>query len=276
MATKLIVIRLVPPGPVAANVADAPSGAVPPYFTDYLAQNGGLQIKAYDLSYGNPTTGTLVGTAAYIAPTAAAAPTAGVPEPPPVTLTPATYAPGTGIVQQTNLEPLVPTGIWTDDSAYFEFESVATAIIEFTPPAATTFFENLRLVATWQTGGAQAISITQDYYNVALADGPIPNAGTFVANPSDTTPPGVMIDAWSNLSPSVYLTVPPPATPGGTGFTLPSDGSAPKFDDLLTAVQAILAIDPGGATPDIGALSFAQCQNIAYEIVWSQQPPLPS
>ena len=276
MATKLIVIRLVPPGPVAANVADAPSGAVPPYFTDYLAQNGGLQIKAYDLSYGNPSTGTLVGTAAYIAPATAAAPTAGVPEPPPVTLTPATYAPGTGIVQQTNLEPLVPTGIGTDDSAYFEFESVATAIIEFTPPAATTFFENLRLVATWQTGGAQAISITQDYYNVALANGPTPDPSTFVSNPSDTTPPGVMIDSWSALSPSVYLTVPPPATPGGTSFTLPSDGSAPKFDDLLTAVQAILAIDPGGATPDIGALSFAQCQNIAYEIVWSQQPPLPT
>jgi hypothetical protein len=162
------------------------------------------------------------------------------------------------------------------ESAYYTFESVATAIIEFTPPAATTFFENLRLVATWQTGGAQAISITQDYYNVPLADGPTPDATTFVSDPSDTTPPGVMIDSWSNLSPSIYLTVPPPATPGSTSFTLPSDGSVPHFGDLLTAVQAILAIDPGGATPDLGKLTFAQCQNIAYEIVWSQQPPLPT
>ena len=284
MATKLIVIRLVPPAPVFANPAQPEQGAVPPYFSDFLAQNGGLQIAAYDLSYGNPTTGTLVGTgpAKYVAPTTLPQTSAALLQPLGSVPTPAVYAAGTGIVQQLDETPAVigsPGGGAPPEeleSAFYTFESVATAIIEFTPPAAATFFENLRLVATWQTGGAQAISITQDYYNVPLADGPIPDATTFVANPSDTTPPGVLIDSWSNLSPSVYLTVPPPATPGGTNFTLPSDGSAPQFDDLLTAVQAILAIDPGGATPDLGKLTFAQCQNIAYEIIWSQQPPLPT
>jgi len=270
MATKLIVIRLVPPAPAAA----APAGSTPPSFTDYLAQNGGLQIAAYDLSYGDPTTGTLVGTADYIAPTAAPSPMSAVPEPPPVAVTPAAYAAGTGIVQQVDLAPAVPTGIGTADSAYYTFESVATAVIEFTPPAAATFFENLRLVATWQTGGAQAISVTQDYYNVPLTDGPTPDPTTFVSNPAEAS--GILIDAWSNLPPSVYLTVPPPATPGSTNFTLPSDGNAPPFDGLLTAVETILAIDPGGAMPDLGKLTFAQCQNIAYEIVWSQQPPLPT
>ena len=29
-------------------------------------------------------------------------------------------------------------------------------------------------------------------------------------------------------------------------------------------------------TPDLGALTLDQCKNIAYEIVWSQQPPPPS
>jgi len=284
MATKLIVIRLVPPAPVFANPAQPEQGAVPPYFSDFLAQNGGLQIAAYDLSYGNPTTGTLVGTgpAKYVAPTTLPQTSAALLQPLGSVPTPAVYAAGTGIVQQLDETPAVigsPGGGAPPEeleSAFYTFESVATAIIEFTPPAAATFFENLRLVATWQTGGAQAISITQDYYNVPLADGPIPDATTFVANPSDTTPPGVLVDSWSNLSPSVYLTVPPPATPGGTNFTLPSDGSAPQFDDLLTAVQATLAIDPGGATPDLGKLTFAQCQNIAYEIIWSQQPPLPT
>ena len=265
MATKLIVIRLVPPAPIAAT----PLGSTPPSFTDYLAQNGGLQIAAYDLSYGNPTTGTLVGTATYSAPKTLPQ-TSPTPTPPSgFTPTQASYNAGTGIIQQLDVEPAQYLGAVETESPYYTFESVATAIIEFTPASAATFFENLKLVATWQTGGAQAISITQDYYNVPLADGPTPLATNFV-----TMPAGNTIDAWSALSPSVYLTVPPPAIPGSTSFTLPSDGSAPQFDDLLTAVQAILAIDPGGATPDLGKLTFAQCQNIAYEIVWSQQPPL--
>ncbi len=274
MATSLIVIRLVPPAPVAAT----PAGSTPPSFTDYLAQNGGLRIDAFDVSYNSPTTGTLVGTAIYKAPSTQPQTGPTLNPPPGFAPTPAVYAAGTGIIQQLDLEPSQVVGL-TVESPYYQFESVATAIIEFTPPGAATFFENLRLVATWVTGGAQALTITQDYYNVPLQDGPTPDPTATVTTTyvesggttvSDTT------DSWSALSPSLYLTVPPPATPGGTNFTMPSNGTAPPFDNLLAAVKAVLNIDPGGALPDLGKLSFAQCQNIAYEIVWSQQPPLPA
>jgi Tc toxin complex TcA C-terminal TcB-binding domain/Protein of unknown function (DUF2934) len=274
MATTLIVIRLLPPAPVAAT----PVGSTPPSFTDYLAQNGGLRIDAYDVSYNSPTSGTLVGTAIYKAPSTL--PQTGPTLNPPLGFspTPAVYAAGTGIIQQLDLEPSQVVGL-SVESPYYQFESVATAIIEFTPPGAATFFENLRLVATWVTGGAQALTITQDYYNVPLQDGPIPDPTTLVTTAyvenggttvDDTT------DSWSALPPSLYLTVPPPATPGATNFSMPSNGTAPPFDNLLAAIKAVLNVDPGGALPDLGKLSFAQCQNIAYEIVWSQQQPLPT
>jgi len=257
MATQLIVIRIVPPAPVAP----APAGSTPPTFADYLANNGGLQISAYDLSYGNPTSGTLVGTAVYIAPTGAPVPTFALPEPPAAPFIPATYGPGTGIVQQIDVEPPVPTGLGADLSAFFQFESVATAVIEFTPTSGPPIFENLKLVATWGTGaGAQPIPIPQEYYDVPLAPGPTP--------PDPNT--------WSSLPPSLYIFLPAPATAGGTGLTLPSNGAAPSFDDLEKAVEAVLSVDPGGALPDMGALTLPQCQNIAYEIVWSQQPPPPT
>ncbi|MGF6408376.1 hypothetical protein OKW37_000046 [Paraburkholderia sp. MM5482-R2] len=44
--------------------------------------------------------------------------------------------------------------------------------------------------------------------------------------------------------------------------------------ELSATVDSTTAIT---FTPDLGALSLAQCKNVAYEIVWSQQPPqLPS
>ena len=135
--SSLIVIRIVPQTPIDAAT-----------FTNYLSNNCGLQISAYDLSYNSPTTGNLVGTAVYIAPSGA--PQTSPTSSPPLGFNPtvATYASGTGIVQQLDLEPadsfhLPPL------SAYYTFESVATAVIEFTPPSGPTVFENLRLVATW-------------------------------------------------------------------------------------------------------------------------------
>ena len=248
---SLIVIRLVPPAPVDAGT-----------FTTYLANSGGLQIAAYDLSYGNPTTGTLVGTppgpAVYITPTVSPQTTPTPTPPSGFVPNPGTYAPGTGIVQQVDLQAPTYVGPIETESGYYEFESVATAVIEFTPTSGGTIFENLLLVATWVTGGGQAIAINQNYYDVPLQPGPIPAP-----------------DTWATLPPSLYLTLPAPAAPGSTNFSLPSNGTPPNFDDLKTAVLAVLAIDPGG-TPDLGKLSFAQCQNIAYEIVWSQQPPLPT
>ena len=38
----------------------------------------------------------------------------------------------------------------------------------------------------------------------------------------------------------------------------------------------VLGADPGGSLPDLGKLTVEQCRNIAYEVVWSQQGPVPT
>ena len=214
-------IRIVPQAPIDAST-----------FTNYLSNNGGLQITAFDLSFGSPTIGVAVGTASYLAPTTApqTSPTAN----PPIGFNPtaAVYGPGTGIVQQLDLQPPSILGI-TVESAYYQFESVATAVLEFNPPGSNVF-ENLRLLVTWGSGaGAQAISVPQEYYDVPLADGPLPDPST-----------------WASLSPSLYLSIPAPAAAGGNGFALPANGTPPSFDSLKTAIQSVLLVDPGGAPPD--------------------------
>ena len=172
MAASLIVIRIVPQSPVYA----VPGPGVPsPTFQDYLSNNGGLQITAYDVSYNSPTTGLVVGTAIYKAPTAGPSPAV---ENPPLGYVPSmpTYAAGTGIVQQLDLQPIEVVGLNTF-STYYEYQSVATAVIEFTPASGPPIFENLRLVATWGAGGPTAVPTTQDYYDVPLAAGPAPESG---------------------------------------------------------------------------------------------------
>ena len=238
----LIVIRVVPESSIDANT-----------FTSYLSALGGLQITAFDLSFNDPSSGQNVGTASYVAPTALPTPTAPVPlpAPPPVE---AQYPAGitNGVIQQYDLEP--PTLF---DSGYFQLESVATAVIQVAAPSA---LENLRLVVTWGSGaGARPLPVTLDYYDVALVPGPSP------ADPNQ----------WAALAPSLFLSIPAPPTATGVSLTLPADGTPPPFDTLLTAVQQALNLDPGGAPPNLGALTPDQCRNMAYEIVWSQQPALP-
>jgi Tc toxin complex TcA C-terminal TcB-binding domain len=324
---KLIVIRIIPEAPTDPNT-----------FTGYLSSTlGELQITAYDLSFNSPTTGQVIGSASYVKPTTAASPTSSEnTSGGPVSLEPATYPANTtsGIIQEYDLMP--SPGF--DQSAFFQLESVATAIIEVNAPAA---FENLRLTAQWGSGaGAASILITTDYYDVALAEGPAPDPNTgwnLIATTS------IQRDQWSTLPPSIYLQIPAAPTPNTSSFSLPSDGSVPPFDALLAAVEEVLNIDPGisatttgtpqtgnvlqlnstanisaGMTvtgpagtihagtrvsavtsatsitltepvtatvnsgvviqfqPDLASLSLAQCQNIAYEIVWSQQPPIPA
>ena len=320
---NLIVIRIIPQAPVTSDT-----------FTTYLSPTGlgALNITAYDLSFNSPTAGQSLGTATYIAPTAGPSPTSPVlypaSPPPQFTLDPATYAAGTGIVQQIDLQPAVLSGT-TIESPYYTFESVATAVIEIpSPPSGQTNFENLRLVAQWGTGAAaQAITIPSNYYNVTVVSGGAPG------DPNQ----------WSALAPSLYLTLPvPQSLTNPLSLQLPADGTPPPFAALLSAVQQVLSDDPGaaltiattagaaaGATnlsfasvagvsvgmtakgagipsgaavtmvgsgvvtlseefsadvpvganitfaPNLAALSFSEAQNIAYEIVWSQQPPLP-
>jgi hypothetical protein len=314
--SNLIVIRLVPQHPVDAAT-----------FATYLAALGDLQITAYDLSFDSPGVGQIIGTAVYKPPASGPQPTSPVINPPAgFTLVEATYAPGTGIVQQIDLQPAGSLGP-LPESQYFTFESVATAVITVT--SVTTTFENLRLVAQWGSGAsAPQVPIAFDFYNIATSPGPAP----------------ADLNNWSTLAPSLYISLPkPPSGANPLSLDLSNGGAPPAFDALLAAVKQVLADDPGpavaattsaaaaagdlilklpttaivagmsatgagipagtlvasvdaggasltlsqqlstgvgaGATikfaANIGALSVDQCRNIAYEIVWSQQPSLP-
>ena len=338
--TNLLVIRIVPQTAVD-----------PDTFTSYLHNLlGPLQITAYDLSFDSPTAGQSIGTATYIAPTTAPSPTSqqsvSLLNPPPPLLSPQ-YTPDPttsgGIVQQYDVEPEA-----TDESAFFQLESVATAII---PVNSVPTFENLRIVAQWGSGStATQIPVTTDYYDVATAPGSVPSLNGWTPSAPSSSSPAVP-DPWAALAAttatSLYLQLPAPA-PSGAALSLPSDGTPPVFDQLLTTVGQVLSSDGPGAPvtatttakaskgsstlpvptattgvvsgmtvsgaagispgttvdsfdagtgtvtlnqglcadvvggtsvtfqPNLAALSLQQCQNIAYEIVYSQQPPLPT
>src|ERR1019366_1086858 len=208
--SNLIVIRIVPQSPVDAGT-----------FTNYLSYQGGLQITAYDLSFNSPTSGQSVGAVAYVTPIAGPDPSGpisynlgDVPIPP-------NYG-NTGIVQQVDLVPAQPPL----SDAYYQYESVATAVIEIpSPTAGQTTFENLRLVVTWGSGAnSVAIPVSGDYYNITLTSGPKPDP-----------------NQWSSLSPGLYFPLlAPPVTASSVSFTLPGDGTPPPFASLLSAVESVL------------------------------------
>jgi receptor-binding and translocation channel-forming TcA subunit of Tc toxin/ABC toxin-like protein len=267
----LLVVRIVPQSPVA-----------PADFTNYLTNAlGNLQITAYDLSYGNvdnppPGPGAVVGTATYVAATAPPNATSppGNPLAPIIGLalplyTPPAYPAGltSGIVQQWDTVPntgwLLIGGVLVGPGslAYGSLESVATALMELNPPSGTAL-ENLRLVAQWGAGaGAQPIPVISDFYQLELLP---PPAGWQDPN------------SWPGFTPNAYIQVPaPPPAASPYSVTVPDDGSPPAFDSLLAAIRAALVIDPGGAAPNLATLTIDQCRNLAYEITWAQQPPIP-
>jgi hypothetical protein len=331
---SLIVIKIIPKATVH-----------PDTFTGYLnpAGLGPLQITAFDLSFNSPTAGQVIGTASYIAsstPPTPTSPQSGPPAPPPVFASPQyTPDPTSGIVQQYDLSP---ADVGSGETAFYQLESVATAIIEV---AAAAKFENLRLTAQWGSGaGAIAVPVSQDFYDVTLAAAPAPDLNAWSPSTSATDP---IPDPWGKLVPTLYFQLPkPPAAAKAPTLQLPGDGTPPRFDALLSAAQLILQSDPGASVspattmlaaagasslqfpstttgisagmsvsgtgipvgttvlsmdpatgivtlsqevstvvpagttvtfaPNLAALSVDQCRNIAYEIVWSQQPPPPT
>lgn len=212
-----------------------PTQAVDP--ATFAASLKGLKIEAFDLTFSSPVLGLSVGTASYLDPTSFSGPPSNKP----------TFDANTGIVQHF-LQTVIP-----GPTTVFTPESVATAVISVNAP---TPFENLRVV---MTRGADTIPVNQPFYNVNLDNG-------------TPTP-----DQFEGLSiTSFYLELPlVPASGSSVTVTLPADGNAPAFDDVVAAMTAILGIDPGGALPDFGSLDANQCANIASEILWSSQPALP-
>src|SRR6185503_312841 len=257
--SSLIVIRIVPPQPLEPGA----------FQSDYLNPSiGPLQITAFELSFNDPTVGKNLGTVKFVG--APAAPSPDKPAPlspfPPVMKAPKySPSPTTGIVQNYGLEPSLGS-----NSAYFLRSAVATAVIEI-PTAAK--IENLRLVAQWGSGaGATPVPISQLYYDVQTSAGPGPDINTWTPSAADTSGGG---DPWLQLPPSAYLHLPTaPSSAKPFSFSIPTDGTPPSFDELLKAVQQITSLDPGG-TPSLANLPVDKCRNIAYEIVWTQQPPPP-
>jgi hypothetical protein len=147
--------------------------------------------------------------------------------------------------------------------------AVATAAIVINPakepPAYKEYLtSDLRLVIT---RGAQTILDQSLNYNVAVDIG-------------GAVPAGLDPILFAALGPvALYLSLPAPGIgldPNSAFVSIPPDGSAPNFNQLLASVTAVLTQDPGAGSYDIAALTPAQCRHIAYEIIGNRTlNPLP-
>ncbi len=314
-----LVVRIVPQTPVDAET----------FANDYLAPLGGLTITAYQLDFataGSQPAGPSIGSVAYNAITPAGFWTSDGASPPNyVSVLPPPYPNGTttGLVQQVDFG--FNSNLLTD---VYTLESVATAVIEVNSVAP---LENIQLAVQW---ASQTTPSFTSYYDLTLPSGNATDLSTWLGSSAS--------DPWSTLTPNIYISLPvAPSAANPLTLQLPANGAPPAFDALLTAVNAVLAKDPGGPlavapttagpgatqltvpagttgiTPgmtvtgtgiaagtvvtgfsgttvtlnqepsgavsgavnfafNLAALSVAQCQNIANEILWSQEPALPT
>ncbi|WP_431970063.1 neuraminidase-like domain-containing protein [Nocardia sp. bgisy134] len=152
-----------------------------------------------------------------------------------------------------------------------ELEAVATAVIVVDAPAGHTEYPtptsfDLRLELT---KGGLGISHRRLHYNVDVTTRP---------NLSNSQ------KKYFDMEASAYVTL--PATGAGLDpnlafVDLPSDGQPPSFDQMVRAIDTVLADDPGGANATLvgrSPLTLAESRQIAAEIVWNRTaypPPQP-
>jgi Tc toxin complex TcA C-terminal TcB-binding domain len=324
----LLVIQLVPDQPVEAAA-----------FEHYLT---GLTVEVYDLSFatvGDTPPGapvTPVATAQFIPanPTVPVPVVPGVPaELPAPPSYPSYNASSTqnptqaGIVQQVDAVPeSFPATGFT-----YRFASVAIAVVEVATAGASG---NFRLEV--KQGGMTLVTVPYQYERPLTAV-PLPDPATW---PEYSQKLEAYLSSWAALPVDAYVSV--PAKAAAALLEVPDDGSPPPFDELLAAVENVLAKDPGAIPPietktatttgerelrlkstaglsagmsvsgtgipagtsvaaigpgntvtlsqettgvaknepitfaaDPGALTVAQCENVAAEIVWSDQPTVP-
>ena len=138
-------------------------------------------------------------------------------------------------------------------------QSVATAVFLYPTPALGAEYVGPDLLVEFTRPGAQPIFAQQIYYDVdtvpELLSPPLPPA---------------LIQAIPDTSVSAFVTLTLPTTL----LTIPNDATPPNFDDLSAAVTAVLTANPGGPPP-LAGLTIDQCRNIANEIVYGPQAPLP-
>lgn len=139
--------------------------------------------------------------------------------------------------------------------------SVATAIVPLTvTPPVNSYLD----VAVVVVRDGLPIPVQGNFYNVLFQTAPqLPKPSEYQPIPLGDT--------------SLYLTLPAPPINlnAAVGLTIPTDGSAPKFDQLVPAMQTAIQNDPFLATADILQLTPDQCTRLAYDIVWSLQNTLP-
>lgn len=231
---QVILVRLVPLKPTSA--AD---------FSNYLST---LSIRAFDLSFGNTADGTLVGQA-----DGAWVPNTGINAAGPA-FTPATQR----ILQHFSVYPVQINPFPAPPDPDVRLEAVATAVIELNPPATEFNTTDLRLEIRQ---GTQLVSYERLDFNVIVE----PNA------PISNNP----LTYIGAEPPAVVVTLPDPGValdPNAAFVELPADGSAPKFAPLRTAIDKVLAQDPGGGATlaNSSPLTVAQARQVAREIMWNR------
>jgi hypothetical protein len=148
--------------------------------------------------------------------------------------------------------------------------AVATAAIEVPDPLPFAEYQrtDLAFVVTRTVGAnpPQTIQVKEFHFNVDTMAGGMP---------ADNLPA-----TYAGLEPTAaYLYLPKPLVglaPGTAYVDLPTDGSAPAFAAVRTAMETVLAQDPGAGAPSLAELTPAQCRHLAWEIVFNHAlDPLP-
>lgn len=236
----VIVLRLHPDKPI--------SGAE---FTSYLDgstpgnPNTRLSITAFDISFGN-LVGTQINQAQRIPPDDS--------QVPPVEDSQNRIFQHFDVIDDPN-DPNAPPQKIT------RWHSVATAVIDI-PPGVLPEYDTSDVRLDIQRDGQQIVDRNR-YYNV----------------PISVLPDLTNHSAYAGLNPSIFLALSKPGfglDPNAAQVELPSDGSPPNFTTLRTAVERVLAADPGGGAFDLAQLTPEQCVHIAREIAWNRvRDPLP-
>ena len=160
---------------------------------------------------------------------------------------------GSGIAQQTEVETTI--NFTLNISTVIAPVAVATAVIPLNSPPT---YVNVRVVAIRDS---RTLPINQTFYNVVCESSTLPDPSQYQNIPGNQT--------------SFYLSLPPPPLKVFVPLKVPSDGSPPDFDDLIGAIQNALANEPTlPQDPQLLVSSPANCQRIAYDIVWSYQNTL--
>jgi hypothetical protein len=238
---ELVILRLHPSEPMDPG--------------DFRTLLTGLTIDAFDLSFANPTDGDAAGSATGLA------------DPHLPSTTNNNVAIGSGKILQHYIDvPIPPLG-----NKQRRMESVATAVLVVTPPAAPPEYPtvtglDLRLEIT---RGPMTVISRRLHYNVPLQT---------PANLSTSQ------KVYFGMEPSAFVELPAHGAgldPSVAFVDLPPDGQPPNFDQLVTAIDLVLGDDPGAPLDTLverAPLTAAESRHVAEEIVWNRTafpPPEP-